>query len=78
MEGQSHTDAVVAAIIALALGIVGGYYLAASRGGATPESEAVAAQQELADLVNPFSEEEPNPVESGYRNPFRTVNPFGE
>jgi len=78
------------AVIALAIGLVGGYFYGLSEGvekgrntliaeqQAAQEAERVAAQEEIAQKANPFVEaSQENVLDSGYENPFEaSVNPF--
>lgn len=91
---QSSTSWVLFIIVALVIGVGGGYWygntkgmdegLAKGRADLLTEQNAEAekakkeAQQKLTEAANPF-EAQTNPFEGSYQNPFKTqVNPFAQ
>lgn len=78
----------IAVVVALIIGLGGGYYVGLSQGKAkvaeeqnavkdTVTKETKAAQEELVKAANPF-EQTAGTLESGYENPFKrqNANPF--
>lgn len=86
MEDQSKV-AYGLAVVALIIGLAGGYYYGNSKGRtdllaeqkAAEEKAQVEAQEELAEAANPFGGAQVNPFEGSYTNPLKaSVNPFAQ
>ena len=86
MEPQGvKSKVLVVALVALVIGVGGGYFTGHAQGKkallaeqtAAVEAEKKAAQEAIAEQANPFAETV-NPFEGGYENPFEGagVNPF--
>ena len=90
MDEGAVSKHVVFAVVALLVGLAGGYYYGYSSGRTNllaeqvtaMEEAAEGAQEEIADAANPFGGARVNPFEGGYENPFEGagggVNPFAE
>lgn len=87
-NGKGTNPLLVGVVVALVVGIAGGYYYGLSKGRTEAlllqqqEADQVTAgqQQQLADQANPFGTEENavNPFTETYENPFEEsgFNPF--
>lgn len=89
MDGTHKTSTVAVALVMLVVGLIAGFFIGQTRGGALYEREqlkaaeeaSLAAQQRIAEEVNPFSEDTAvNPFDEEYTNPFEgaATNPFAK
>lgn len=87
-EGNKNNILIIAAVVALAVGVGGGYFIGVSQGkkallaeqAAAVEAEKKAAQEAIAEKANPFAKTVNPFEEGGYKNPFEGagVNPFAQ
>ena len=84
MEKEHDTSTLFWAfvVVALLIGVGGGYFFGYSKGQSDllveQESALTAAQEEIVESANPFAETAQNPLEGGYENPFEGANPFAQ
>lgn len=86
-EGSTN-QMLMGIIVALVIGLAGGYYYGVIKGKAmevAEQKEAAAkatedAQKQLAEQANPFrgKTDAVNPFTEGYQNPFKGFNPFAQ
>lgn len=82
MDQNSNLMKLVIPVVALVIGLGGGYYFGHSRGVASEkavqEAARVEAEKQAAKAVNPFEQASINPFDEVPTNPFSDVkvNPF--